>query len=73
MQLRKYRKLKGLTLEQVAEKMGFSSVATVGRHETGVRSPSLADIEKYEILTEGAVRIDDWRALQRDPDLGKAA
>lgn len=63
MQLKDYRSDKGLTLDDVAEMMGFKSASTVHRHETGVRIPRLDQVERYRKATGGAVTADDWVSL----------
>lgn len=65
MQLRDFRKAKGLTLEQVSGFMGFKAASTVQRHEVGERTPSLREIDRYFIYTDGAVTAEDWSELRR--------
>jgi transcriptional regulator with XRE-family HTH domain len=72
MQLRAYRKAKGLTLADIAELMGFIDKntglprpATVHRHEQGLRTPDLPTIERYRKVTGGDVTYDDWAKLPR--------
>ncbi|QUT04026.1 helix-turn-helix transcriptional regulator [Sphingobium phenoxybenzoativorans] len=63
MQLRAYRKLTGLTLDQVAEIVGVANASVVSRHERGVQRPETETVEKYRDLTDGAVTERDWHEL----------
>lgn len=65
MQLRDYRKLKGITQQDVADLMGFSRASTVHRHEIGANRPSIDVIDRYRQITDGAVNFEDWQKLQR--------
>lgn len=70
MQFRAWRKLKGLTRDAIAKKIGVSEVAVL-RHERGTRFPPADTQEKYHELTEGAVTPQDWVDLARNPELGR--
>lgn len=62
MDLKEYRKLKGLRLEDVAEALGFAGASAVAKHEKGMTMPSAEAIQKYAEFTKGAVTADDFVA-----------
>lgn len=71
MQLRTFRKLKGWTLEETAEKVReaggrFANVSysNVSRHERGHRFPDVYMIGRYSEVTDGAVTFADWANLR---------
>jgi transcriptional regulator with XRE-family HTH domain len=64
MQLRAWRALTGHTLAQVAEKVSLT-IATVQRHEAGRHQPDHVTIARYQDMTDGAVRFEDWVDLAR--------
>ena len=63
MNLHDWRKREGLTLEQVAEKIGCSG-ATVSRLERHLQTPSLALANKLRLLTEGQVTPNDFQVAE---------
>lgn len=65
MQLRQYRKARNLTLQDIAELVGWS-FNKVSRHERGLVNPRTDEIEKYRKATGGEVTADDWMALTRE-------
>ena len=54
MQLREWRKLKGLTLEQLAERVDVS-ITQLSRIEKGKSSPSVAAADRIAAATGGAI------------------
>lgn len=69
MQLKEWRLLTGLTLDELAGQVGEViglplSVKSVQRHETGERFPRPEFIEAYRALSKGAVRYEDFHALR---------
>ena len=65
MQLRDFRQMKAWTLQELANLMGYANPRTVERHEKGTRFPQSVDIEKYQQLSDGAVRFEDFVALKK--------
>lgn len=63
MQLRDYRKWRGLTLAQVAALTG-QSVNNVSRQERGLQRVDAAMREKYREVTKGRVKASDWHRLE---------
>ena len=59
MNLKDYRALTGLTLEQLAEKLG-APYGTLMGWVYGTRRPSVEDSRRIEKRTGGAVRLDDF-------------
>lgn len=64
MQLRDYRRAKGLTLHDMADLVGWG-FNMVSRHERGLSKPSPEQVEKYRKATGGEVQHSDWVALAR--------
>ena len=58
MQLKDWRQAQGLTLAQLAERIGVSEVSA-SRYERG-RMPRAAILQKIKNFTEGKVLPDDW-------------
>jgi transcriptional regulator with XRE-family HTH domain len=59
MDLRSYRKAHGLTLEQIAQRLGVSSV-TVHRWEVSKSRPNLQAVADITALTAGSVTAADF-------------
>lgn len=64
MQLRDYRKAKGLTLHDMADLVGWG-FNMVSRHERGISAPTVEQVEKYRKATGGEVEHRDWVDLAR--------
>lgn len=62
---RQFRKSKGLTLEQLAEKVGAANASVVSRHELGTTFPTPEMIERYRKFSRGKVRFDDFDAIRK--------
>ena len=63
MDLAQYRRTEGLSLDQLAEKLGIRGVnpaRTVQRYETFERIPDRATMRLIESATGGLVRADDF-------------
>ncbi|WP_337846955.1 helix-turn-helix transcriptional regulator [Sphingomonas sp.] len=65
MQLKDFRSMKGWTLQELAEKVGVKHARTVHRHETGEDFPRPGILERYEEVTDGAVRYEDFVKLAK--------
>lgn len=63
MQLRDYRKWKGITLAQIAAETG-QSIMSVSRQERGLRHVDAVMREKYREITGGSVTPEDWHQLE---------
>ena len=59
MQLREWRIKEGLTLSELADRIG-SVVSTVVRYEKGTRLPERDTMKSIYIVTRGEVRPDDF-------------
>lgn len=57
---RRFRKLKKLTLAQMAELVGASNQSVVSKHERGILLPSPKFVTAYQRVSDGAVRYEDW-------------
>tara|TARA_R110000782_G_scaffold101058_2_gene187678 strand:+ start:84 stop:347 length:264 start_codon:yes stop_codon:yes gene_type:complete len=75
MQLRSYRELAKLTLQQVADGVGLANPTVVRRHERGDAHPDATTIERYRAFTQGAVTERDWHELrlEREQETALAA
>lgn len=49
--LYKYRKAKGITQRELAEKLGVTQ-PTIAQYETGVRKPDIVTLKKLAVLLE---------------------
>jgi transcriptional regulator with XRE-family HTH domain len=65
MKLRTYREENGLTLAQMAEKVGVSEVS-MSRYERGDRMPRPEVMRKIGEVTGGAVRPNDFFGAEED-------
>lgn len=66
MDLKTYRKLAKITLDEMSRLMGFANASVVSRHERGTRYPEPEAIQKYARVTDGAVTNDDWLRLRAE-------
>lgn len=57
---RAYRKLRKLTLKQMADLVGAAHESVVSKHERGALFPSPRFVQAYQEVSEGAVRYEDW-------------
>lgn len=64
MDLRKARRKRGLTLDQVADLIGIK-LMSVSRHERGASYPRPSVLEKYLVLYHGDVTEADIRETYR--------
>lgn len=55
-QIKKYRKIKGLTQQQLGARLGISQ-ALIGQYETGKRNPKTAQLERIARALE--ITVDD--------------
>lgn len=51
-ELRRLRKIKGLSLEEVAERLGYKSKNTVSRIELGETQITVEDLERYATILD---------------------
>lgn len=65
MDLREYREKRGWTLEDVAGWVGVKGSAAVSKHESGMRMPRPAVLERYLKLTNGEVGYGDFLAARK--------
>lgn len=67
--LRKWRERKGLTLRDFQKQSGFQ-MSQVSAYENG-KSPGLKVAYKLEVVTKGAVKMQDWVRLDKAHDVSE--